>query len=188
MRACWDIRTLRVQAGHQGLWQGPGMAEELLGAGTGWRIGTGGRKPYGDRKKHPAQAGCRARVPRTASSLGADLPWEKRLDPPFSCSHTEVSSPSLHTHSCSGLQRKGHQVPRPMPHTATNPTASGPDREEEGARPTRSGLGAQGRPRLRQRADLHFAGRLAARVGSAPAGHLPQTWPARRPPWLPSAE
>lgn len=99
MRACWDVRTLRVQAGHQGLWQGPGMAEELLGAGTRWRIGTGGRKPYGDRKKNLAQAGCCASVPRTPSSLGADLPREKRLDPLFPCSRTEVSSPSLHTHS-----------------------------------------------------------------------------------------
>lgn len=42
-----DIRTLGVQAGHQGLRQGPGMAKELLGADLGRQVCTsGGRKTY----------------------------------------------------------------------------------------------------------------------------------------------
>lgn len=44
------------------------------------------------------------------------------------------------------------------------------------------------RPSQRQRADLRFSGRLAARTGSAPAGRPPRTWPAGRSPWPPSAE
>lgn len=87
--ACRDIRTLGVQAGHQGLRQGPGMAEELLGAGLGRRVcAGGGRKTYGMGKdvwlrqgSHLPHAPGMARRAATSPSPGA--PEEKRLGPCF---------------------------------------------------------------------------------------------------------
>lgn len=85
-----DVRTLGVQAGHQGLRQGPGMAEELLGAGAGRRVAAGGGKPCG-RGKTPSSGGAH-RAPGTHRawiSLG-----RRDQIPVFPC-------PPLHGRLCS---------------------------------------------------------------------------------------
>ena len=63
---------------------------------------------------------------------------------PFFPAHTQRSLPHPYT-PIPELTYRGRAtspVPRPVSHSATNPAASSPDREEEGARPTRRFGGA----------------------------------------------
>lgn len=129
------IRTLRAQAGHQGLRQGPGLAEELLGANPGRRVGvSSGRKTCGmginlcssgahwaqlqrhGQPHHPLQVLQR----RNDHVTVFPVPFHKC--PPATSSHPckDVTQPWAPFWSLPS--RRGHQQPEPIP---TSPQARG---------------------------------------------------------------